>query len=54
MCDTVTGERFEVVPLRFKFWLLEPNVGIGLWPNYTAREEVHWIARHGAEAAELG
>ncbi|KAH3744193.1 hypothetical protein Pelo_14398 [Pelomyxa schiedti] len=22
----------------FRFWLLEPNVGIGLWPNYWKRE----------------
>ncbi|PIQ81680.1 MAG: hypothetical protein COV76_07730, partial [Candidatus Omnitrophica bacterium CG11_big_fil_rev_8_21_14_0_20_64_10] len=25
----------------FKFWMLEPNVGIGLWPNYWRRELVH-------------
>ncbi|MBI3615282.1 MAG: hypothetical protein HY211_02075 [Candidatus Omnitrophica bacterium] len=27
--------------LRFTFWLLEPNVGIGLWDRYWKREEVH-------------
>ncbi|MCM8812158.1 MAG: hypothetical protein NC910_03795 [Candidatus Omnitrophica bacterium] len=36
-----TGEIFEGQILGFKFWLLEPNVGIGLWPNYWRREEVH-------------
>eukprot|EP00727_Mastigamoeba_balamuthi_P005622 m51a1_g168 putative cysteine proteinase rd19a-like (3682) ;mRNA; r:545786-559930 len=35
-----TGEQFEPAIAGFKFWLLEPNVGIGLWPNYWRREVV--------------
>lgn len=43
------GEPFWGKPIGFKFRLLEPNVGIGLWPNYWLRELFHEERR--AEAA---
>ncbi len=43
------GKIFDGQILWFKFWLLEPNVGIGLWPNYWRREEVRERARAKSE-----
>ena len=41
---TVSNENgqiyYDAKIIDFKFWLLEPNVGIGLWPNYWKRELV--------------
>eukprot|EP01113_Clastostelium_recurvatum_P014240 TRINITY_DN1772_c0_g1_i1.p1 TRINITY_DN1772_c0_g1~~TRINITY_DN1772_c0_g1_i1.p1 ORF type:complete len:2798 (+),score=717.51 TRINITY_DN1772_c0_g1_i1:242-8635(+) len=33
-----TGEVFEGDVVGFQFWQLEPNVGVGLWPNFWRRE----------------
>ncbi len=46
---TPDGQEFDGEILGFKFWLLEPNIGIGLWPNYWRRELVHEQARAKAE-----
>ncbi|EFA85107.1 hypothetical protein PPL_02104 [Heterostelium album PN500] len=32
------GQEFEAVIIGMNFWQLEPNVGIGLWPNFWKRE----------------
>lgn len=48
-----SGARFEAEILGFKHWLLEPNVGIGLWPNLWRREETHEKARAKAEERPL-
>lgn len=34
-----TGEVVEAKIVGFKFWVLEPNVGIGLWDRYWLREK---------------
>jgi|GEM_PF-749725 len=47
------GELFEGKVSRFIFWLLEPNVGIGLWPNYWKREEVREKASAKREGREV-
>ena len=39
VCDK-NGKVCEAKIVDFIFWLLEPNVGIGLWPNYWKRELV--------------
>ncbi|GAM28533.1 hypothetical protein SAMD00019534_117090 [Acytostelium subglobosum LB1] len=36
--DDVDGQEFEAEIVDMQFWQLEPNVGIGLWPNYWKRE----------------
>ena len=38
----------------FKFWLLEPNVGIGLWPNYWKRELVRCQQNKNANLDHVG
>ena len=43
------GNRFDGEIRGFKYWLLEPNVGIGLWPNLWKREELHERARAKAD-----
>ncbi len=51
--QTPDGKAFEGEILGFRFWLLEPNVGIGLWPNYSRREMVHEQAKAKAEGNRL-
>ncbi|MBI1953260.1 MAG: NTP transferase domain-containing protein [Candidatus Omnitrophica bacterium] len=36
--EDAQGKKFEGEILRFRMWLLEPNVGIGLWPNLWKRQ----------------
>ncbi len=47
------GRQFDGEVLGFHFWLLEPNVGIGLWPNYWRREEAHERQRASAEGRPM-
>lgn len=41
-----SGRKQKAKVSKFKFWLLEPNVGVGLWPNYWKREETR-CTEHG-------
>ncbi|RNA00275.1 hypothetical protein BpHYR1_047736 [Brachionus plicatilis] len=49
-----TGQKQQAKISKFKFWLLEPNVGIGLWPNYWKREEIRCIEHGNTDSINIG
>lgn len=49
-----SGQKKKAKILKFKFWLLEPNVGVGLWPNYWKREEIRCSEKRNNDPISIG